>query len=66
MKQFSQCLMCKYVFGRTCKLTNKIIDTDIFENKLECNSFISIIEEELDIDDSCCSEKTRYKSLLNK
>ena len=57
---FSQCLMCKYVFGRSCKLKNKIIDDEIYNNEIKCESFSSIENEEVDCDDKCCSESKRF------
>ena len=64
MKNFSQCLLCMYVFGRTCKKNNIIISDDIYDNKIKCNDFKSINENDCDIDDSCCCENNRYKQSL--
>ena len=57
---YSQCLMCKYVFGRTCKLKNEFIDDEIFLNVKKCKNFSSIEEETIDCDDKCCSETKRF------
>lgn len=65
MKKFSQCLLCKYVFGRTCKLSNKYISDDIYNNNVKCEFFKSLSDEDCDIDDSCCSESKRYKDSIN-
>ena len=66
MKKYSQCLMCKFIFGRTCKLSNTLISDEIYNNVTICNSFKSIQEEELDCEDSCCSETTRYNQSLER
>ena len=58
---FSQCLMCKYVFGRSCKLNNKVIEDDMYTNKIKCENFYSITLEELDCDDKCCDESKRFQ-----
>ena len=56
-----QCLMCKYVFGRTCKANNQIISDDIYYGKLVCSSFKSIQDESIDYpNDSCCNENKSY------
>lgn len=60
MKKFSQCLLCKYVFGRTCKKDNKVIDDKIYKNEIECKNFSSLNDEELYVDDSCCNENSKY------
>ncbi len=57
---YSQCLMCKYVFGRSCKLLNKIISDDIYNNEIICKNFSSITNENIDCDDKCCSEEKRF------
>ena len=57
---YSQCLMCLFVFGRSCKKTNKVINDDIYNNKIKCELFKSITESTIDVDDSCCSEEKRY------
>ncbi len=58
---FSQCLMCKYVFGRKCKKTNEVINDDIYNNKIKCDNFISIQDTEIeDPCDSCCNENKNY------
>lgn len=64
MKIKSQCLMCKYVFGRKCNKTNEYISDNIYYNDDKCLDFISITEENADCDDSCCSESKRYNSLF--
>ena len=58
---FSQCLMCKYVFGRSCKLKNSIIEDEIYNNKIKCESFSSIENENIDCDDKCCDESKRFQ-----
>lgn len=63
---YSQCLMCKYVFGRTCKYTNEIIKEEIFSNEKVCENFSSITEEEIDCDDKCCSEAKRFHQNAQK
>ncbi len=60
MKKYSQCLLCKYIFGRTCKKKNKVIDDNIYYNEIKCNDFSSLDNEELYIDDSCCNENSKY------
>ncbi len=57
----SQCLMCKYVFGRKCQKNNSIINDDIYNNKIKCNDFVSITTVEIeDPCDSCCNENKDY------
>ena len=58
---FSQCLMCKYVFGRSCKLKNNVIEDDVFNNKINCENFSSIEDETVDCDDKCCDESKRFQ-----
>lgn len=65
MKKYSQCLLCKYVFGRTCKFNNKLISDDIYNNEIKCEFFKSLQDEELDCDDKCCSESKEF-SYYNK
>ena len=60
MKKYSQCLLCKYVFGRTCKKTGKIIEDNIYNNDIKCCDFKSLDDEELYIEDSCCDENSKY------
>ena len=60
MKNYAQCLLCKYVFGRTCKYSNKIISDEIYTNEIKCVNFKSLQDEELDCDDSCCNENSKY------
>ena len=59
--KYSQCLMCKYVFGRSCNLNKKVIDDDIYDNKIKCKNFSSIEEETIECDDKCCSEAKRFQ-----
>lgn len=56
----SQCLLCKYVFGRKCELTNSFISDEIYNNEISCKSFSSIKNEILDCEDSCCNENSKY------
>lgn len=60
MKNYSQCLLCFYVFGRSCNKKNQIIPEDIYENKVKCSDFKSLDSEELYCEDSCCNENSRY------
>ncbi len=60
MKSYSQCLLCFYVLGRSCKKKNQIIEEDIYNNKIKCSSFKSLEEEELYVEDSCCNENSTY------
>ena len=60
MKKFSQCLLCAFVFGRTCKKLSKIIPDEIFNNEIKCMNFKSLDDEELYVEDSCCNENSRY------
>lgn len=60
MKKYSQCLLCKYVFGRKCELNGSFISEDIYNNDIKCTSFSSLANEELDCDDSCCNENSKY------
>lgn len=60
MKKYSQCLLCKYIFGRTCKKNNNIIADDIYNNEIKCKDFTSLDNEELYVDDSCCNENSKY------
>lgn len=60
MKKFSQCLLCKYVFGRTCKFKNEIISDDIYNNDIKCESFKGLEDEELYVEDGCCNENSHY------
>ena len=60
MKSYSQCLLCKYAFGRKCELNGSFISDDIYNNKIKCPSFSSLANEELDCDDSCCNENSKY------
>ena len=57
---YSQCLLCRYVFGRTCKLNNKVISDEIYNNDIKCPSFKSLADLEIDSDDSCCNENMHY------
>lgn len=66
MKNFSQCLLCMYAFGRTCKKNNKVIDDSIYNNEIKCDEFKSLNDCKSDIDDSCCSENIRYKQSLKQ
>ena len=63
MKKYSQCLMCSYVLGRSCKYTKGVIPDEIYNNAVTCKSFKSIADEDLDCDDKCCSEVKRYDAL---
>ena len=63
---YSQCLMCKYVFGRSCKLKNNVIEDDIFNNKIKCENFSSIEDEIVDCDDKCCDEAKRFQENAKK
>lgn len=58
----SQCLMCKYAFGRKCEYTNQFISNEIYNNEIKCSNFKSLSNEALDCEDSCCSETKRYES----
>lgn len=62
MKKYSQCLLCKYVFGRSCKKSGTIIKNEIYNNDIKCEDFSSLENEELYIDDSCCNENSKYYS----
>lgn len=62
MKKYAQCLLCKYVFGRSCKLTNNVISDEIYNNEIVCKNFKSLDDEELDCEDSCCNENSKYYS----
>ncbi len=66
MKKFSQCLLCSYVYGRSCKLKNQRIEDEIYNNEIKCADFKSLNDETLDCDDSCCSENTRYLESIQK
>lgn len=61
----SQCLMCKYAFGRKCELTNTFILDEIYNNESKCLNFKSLQNTVLDCEDSCCSESKRYEFLNN-
>ncbi len=63
----SQCLMCKYVFGRKCMKNNKFIEDEIYNNIKKCMDFHSLAETEIeDPCDSCCNEnKDYYKNSEN-
>lgn len=63
---FSQCLMCKYVFGRSCKLKNEVINDEVYTNLKTCEDFKSIIDEDIDCDDKCCSESKRFQENSEK
>ncbi len=63
---FSQCLMCKYVLGRSCKLKNEVIPEDIYNNKISCKNFSSIVDEDIDCDDKCCDEAKRFQENAKK
>ena len=57
----SQCLMCKYVFGRKCTKTNEFIKDEIYNNQIKCDNFISLTETEIEEPcDSCCNENKDY------
>ena len=43
--KYSQCLMCKYVFGRTCKLKNEVIGDEIFFNVKKCEKRVLSLEK---------------------
>jgi len=60
MKKYSQCLLCKYVFGRKCEYNNKFIPDEIYNNEEKCLNFKSLSDEELDCEDSCCNENSKY------
>lgn len=62
MKKYSQCFLCKYVFGRSCKKSVTIIKNEIYNNDIKCEDFRSLENEELYIDDSCCNENSKYYS----
>lgn len=65
-KMNKQCLMCIYVFGRTCKKNNKIIDDDIYYNKIKCLDFKSICNIDIEYkNDACCSEYSNYTDQNN-
>lgn len=64
MKNHSQCLLCYYVFGRTCKKNNEYIPDVIYKNEVKCENFKAINEVQIDCEDSCCSENKRYESLF--
>ena len=39
MKKYSQCMMCSYVLGRSCKYTKGVIPDEIYNNDVTCKSF---------------------------
>ena len=59
MKKFSQCLLCKYVFGRTCKFKNKVISDEIYNNDIKCEDFREL-DDDLYVEDNCCNENSHY------
>ncbi|MBQ9900629.1 MAG: hypothetical protein IJM36_05840 [Acholeplasmatales bacterium] len=57
----SQCLMCKYSFGRKCRKNNERIPDDIYNNLKKCADFHSLQDTEIeDPCDSCCNENKDY------
>ena len=60
MKKYPQCMMCAHVFGRSCKKIGKVIPDPIYNNEEKCQSFKSLDDEELYVEDSCCNENSRY------
>lgn len=60
MKKYPKCLLCLYVFGRSCKKLGKLIPDEIYNNEIECKNFKSLDDEELYVEDSCCNENSRY------
>ena len=57
----SQCLMCKYVFGRKCQKNNERIPDEIYNNTKKCDNFHSLQDTEIeDPCDSCCNENKDY------
>lgn len=60
MKKYSNCLLCTYVFGRSCQKTQSIIPDNIYNNEVKCPHFKSLDDEELYVEDSCCNENSKY------
>lgn len=65
MKEYPQCLLCRYVFGRSCKLKGEKIEDSIYYNERKCGDYAPLAEADLNCEDSCCSENTRYKESLS-
>ena len=63
---YSQCLMCKYVMGRSCKLLNEVIKDAIYNNEIICEKFHSITDLEIDEEDKCCDESKRFHENASK
>ena len=57
----NQCLMCKFINGRSCKKINNLIPDDIYNDQKMCDFFISIMDENDFEEDKCCSESENYE-----
>ena len=52
----NQCLMCKFICGRSCNKLSGLIPDDIYNDVKKCEFFLSIQEENDFEEDKCCSE----------
>lgn len=58
----NQCLMCKFVFGRSCNKLNGLIPEDIYNDLKKCEFFASISDNTDFEEDKCCSESKIYEN----
>ena len=57
----NQCLMCKFICGRSCNKYQGLIPDDIYNDEKKCDFFTSIAEVNDFEEDKCCSESSLYE-----
>ena len=58
----NQCLMCKFINGRSCKKYNGLIPDDIYDDLKKCDFFTSIQGKNDFEEDKCCYESKLYEN----